>query len=50
MWAFQPSRCRAFSTDGQRLGWKAHIDLADGIAETVQWLREQDANLQEAHR
>ncbi len=31
------------------LGWEAKVDLTDGIAETVQWLREQDANLQEAH-
>ncbi len=43
-------RCPSVEKAWQLLGWKAHVDLADGITETVQWLREQDANLQEAHR
>jgi UDP-glucose 4-epimerase len=25
------------------LGWEAQIDVRDGIAQTVEWLREQDA-------
>ena len=27
----------------QLLGWEAHIALRDGIAGTVDWLREQEA-------
>ena len=48
------STCRAFAVDVQRrwpsvekarelLGWEARIDVEDGIAATVRWLRERQA-------
>jgi nucleoside-diphosphate-sugar epimerase len=27
----------------ERLGWEAQVDLREGLAETVEWLREQEA-------
>ena len=50
--AFELEHMPTFTVDVQRrwpsvekarrlLGWEAHVDLRDGVADTVNWLREQ---------